>query len=117
MNEGGLEEWQEGPGFEVPGIRIPRAGREDLALGQVGVVGDDEIRANCALVSLVWQRRRRVNDRERRRSHVDGNRITGNIKSRVLLVGGWRARYVENNASGADLISSSIYDGSSLRTQ
>lgn len=79
----GRPEREEGPGLEVPCVRIPRAGREDVALGQVGVVGDDEIRTDCSLVSLVWQRRHRVNDRDRGRSHVSYNRIPGSIKRRM----------------------------------
>lgn len=39
--------------LDVPRARILRAGCEDLALGQIGVVDDDEIRPDRALVSLV----------------------------------------------------------------
>lgn len=61
----GLVEWKEGSGLEVPGIRIAGARRENLALSQVRMVGDDEVRAYGSLRSLVRQRRHRINGRGR----------------------------------------------------
>lgn len=67
-----LVKGQKGAGIEAPSIRIAQAGREDIALDldQVGVVGDNEIRADRSLHTLVRHRRYSVNDRGRRRCHA-----------------------------------------------
>jgi hypothetical protein len=46
VNESGLDEREEGPGLEASCSRIAGASGEDVALGQIGVVGDDEVRAD-----------------------------------------------------------------------